>query len=1095
MEYKLREYQKKASDAAYNFFMDKKANYNAIEVLPTGCHARGSSIIMADGSLSLVENVRIGDYLLGDDGSPRKVLDLHSGVDKMYMITPIKGNPFSVNGGHILSLYKTNEGGNYLSCKPRIDEITVMDYLNTSNNYKHLHKLRRASFINFKTSEKLSLSPYFLGLYLGDGNSSNGSVNITTMRQEVKEFIYSFAESISMRVTDQFKGVKNKAHTYNIVYKKAKRNILQKELDSLGLLRITCAFKFIPQKYKTASREDRLQLLAGLLDTDSYFAVSSNSFEYCSKSKRLVDDIVFVCRSLGFFAQIGVPKIVNGETYYRIQITGDLNIIPTKVGIRKGRKRKQKKSPLVTGFSVKYLGQGDYYGFTLDGNHLYCDYQFFIHHNSGKSLVLSDIASRLNGPVLVFQPSKEILAQNFEKYMSYDPFDCGIYSASMNQKDISKVTFATIGSAIGHKELFQQFKYIIVDECFPYKQFISTERGKMKIGYLYKLFQDGKELPKVLSYDVNKEILLPNKIISVRNNGIKDVFKFKFNESFTFKSTENHPVLTESGWKPIGNLDTGEVVFSAYPNRPHLKIPNQDQIEFLLGSLVGDGSIDRSRKTINANRFRFIQGERQEAYLKWKASLLCCSEKIQRIEHNGFAGKPAYRFTSEVLYIKDCICTKSYAINNLSLKSLAIIYMDDGHLDHLQNQATICSVAESEELTLLFVSKLKHLGIDCVACKSNSSLTNKEYNYVRIRSNGVKVLCRLISPYIHPSMKYKIIDEYVGIVGSYKWNSDFNKLGCSIFLSKEYLGKKEVYNMEVENAHNYIITSARYDKNHKNFDNGLIVHNCHGVNPQKGMYKDFFESLGKTKILGLTATPYRLTSYSMGSILKFITRTRPAIFKKVIFNVQISTLLDMGYLANLNYYNMNPSGWNEQNLKINSTGADYTDKSVVREYERIDFYSYLVQIVRRLMNPKQGGKRKGILVFTRFIKESERLVNEIPNSAIVTGDTPKKERERILSDFKSGKIKVVANAQVLTTGFDYPELDTIVLARPTMSLALYYQMVGRGIRPFENKTGWIVDLCGNIKRFGEVSDLKLLDSGNGRWAVYSNERQLTNVFF
>ena len=91
---------------------------------------------------------------------------------------------------------------------------------------------------------------------------------------------------------------------------------------------------------------------------------------------------------------------------------------------------------------------------------------------------------------------------------------------------------------------------------------------------------------------------------------------------------------------------------------------------------------------------------------------------------------------------------------------------------------------------------------------------------------------------------------------------------------------------------------------------------------------------------------------------------------------------------------------------------------------------------------------------------------------------------------------MVANVGVLTTGFDYPELDTIVMARPTMSLALWYQIVGRAIRPHPNKeAGWIVDLCGNLKRFGEVKDLRLVDSGNGKWTVYSNSRQLTNVRF
>lgn len=100
------------------------------------------------------------------------------------------------------------------------------------------------------------------------------------------------------------------------------------------------------------------------------------------------------------------------------------------------------------------------------------------------------------------------------------------------------------------------------------------------------------------------------------------------------------------------------------------------------------------------------------------------------------------------------------------------------------------------------------------------------------------------------------------------------------------------------------------------------------VNPKEGMYKDFFDAV-KCKVLGLTATPYRLSSSrDFGSMLKFITRTKPHVFSEVIYHVQVSTLLDMGYLAKLDYYSMNPSGWNELNLKVNTTGADYTDKSV-----------------------------------------------------------------------------------------------------------------------------------------------------------------------
>jgi len=271
----------------------------------------------------------------------------------------------------------------------------------------------------------------------------------------------------------------------------------------------------------------------------------------------------------------------------------------------------------------------------------------------------------------------------------------------------------------------------------------------------------------------------------------------------------------------------------------------------------------------------------------------------------------------------------------------------------------------------------------------------------------------------------------------------------------------------------------------------IIIDECHFVNAKKGMYKAFLDQV-PCKVLGLTATPYRLSTDGFGgSILKFLTRTRPRVFADLIYHSQISELLEAGHLAKLEYYNIDAVDVSE--LKINSTGADFTDESVKSYYEKIQFDKKLTEVVERLIN----AGRNEILVFTRFIDEAEQLVSRLNVRAeIVTGKTKKKDRERILNEFKTGQIKVIANVGVLTTGFDYPELSTIVLARPTRSLALYYQMVGRAIRPHKNKeSGWIIDMCQTYERFGKVEDLKLESSKPNLWHIESNGKQLTNVYY
>lgn len=273
----------------------------------------------------------------------------------------------------------------------------------------------------------------------------------------------------------------------------------------------------------------------------------------------------------------------------------------------------------------------------------------------------------------------------------------------------------------------------------------------------------------------------------------------------------------------------------------------------------------------------------------------------------------------------------------------------------------------------------------------------------------------------------------------------------------------------------------------------VLIDECHLVKPSDGMYKRFIEASDRV-VIGLTATPYRLYSDRYGgSQLKFITRTRPRVFTDVLYYCQISELLYKGYLAKLNYYDI--TSLDMRNVRSNSTGADYNDKSLVAEYQRSGFYGNLVNTVMRLLRPKSGVPRKGILVFTKFVKEAEKLVKDIPCSAIVTGSMNKKDREDILNDFKLGLIKVVVNVGVLTTGFDYPELDTVVMARPTKSLALWYQIVGRVLRPHKTKEcAWVVDMCGNLKRFGRVENLTISKADKGQWCVTNLERQLTNVY-
>lgn len=269
----------------------------------------------------------------------------------------------------------------------------------------------------------------------------------------------------------------------------------------------------------------------------------------------------------------------------------------------------------------------------------------------------------------------------------------------------------------------------------------------------------------------------------------------------------------------------------------------------------------------------------------------------------------------------------------------------------------------------------------------------------------------------------------------------------------------------------------------------IIVDECHLVNSKDGMYQSFFSKLPNAKVLGLTATPYRLTSTMEGAQLKFINRTNPRIFNKLLYYIQNNVLFDAGHLAKLEYFNFNVV--DRRMLTMNSSGTDFTETSLRYYYKQIDMPSLTANYANRLL-----AKRKNLLVFCSLIEEALQVQRQVPGSIVLTGETESTLRSKILTQFKAGVITCVINVGVLTTGFDYPELECVLIARSTMSLALYYQIVGRGMRPHPNKEScWIVDLGGNVNFFGKIETMRIQSTSRGLYYISNNGKQLTNVPF
>jgi P4 family phage/plasmid primase-like protien len=417
----------------------------------TGCHAVDTPILMFDGTTKLVQDININDKLMGSDSKPRNVLKLKRGESDMYEVSGSKFNKFTVNGGHILCLKATNTIGCYNSVKESrvkikwqeydlngfpinkcinlpyksesriqykknikyyenieealeqsklfidnlsnksevikngdVVEIPVVEYLKRKNVIGERNYYLYSNPIEFNEQD-LDIDPYILGYWLGDGISQN--IGISTMEEEIVEYFDDYCKELKKSVYNNGSKANTIIYTskhrdtgdkyYNPIYDAFKNNNLLNN-------------KHIPHKFKCNSEQNRLELLAGIIDSDGHYQPTSKQFEITLKNEKLIDDIEYLCKSLGFWCNKKSRTkscMVNGEkftgTYFQLIIYGDIFKVPVKLERKQPEQRIINKNNLKFSFKINKVEDNNYYGFTVDSNHRYYSGDFIVHHNCG----------------------------------------------------------------------------------------------------------------------------------------------------------------------------------------------------------------------------------------------------------------------------------------------------------------------------------------------------------------------------------------------------------------------------------------------------------------------------------------------------------------------------------------------------------------------------------------------------------------------------------------------------------------------------------------------------------------------------------------
>lgn len=352
---------------------------------PYECFDPDTEVLMYDRSVRKIKDIHIGDKVLGPDGTPRTVLDECEGVDKMYRIHSGTGcDDQIVNSRH--KIYYTEY--NHLK-KTYTDKLATPLELMKEDLHKSYIKqnryLKRVHPTDNNVSSNLLLDPYYLGLWLGDGFTNSPAIINEDI--EVIKWLSEYAESNGMTTT--ILSDKNIPVIYlkNKVYNH--KNPIKDTLQYYGILNR----KDIPDDYLHGSVEDKLQLMAGLIDTDGHFSKRDRiyTFSQCESRKHIVDKLAFIARSLGFKCSLHMYKTAGTkhicgnkstcQNTYTLRIIDGLYDIPCKIARKKHHWVQKRTKRTLTNFKVSYSHIGKYKGITTDGDHFFVLKDFTVVHN------------------------------------------------------------------------------------------------------------------------------------------------------------------------------------------------------------------------------------------------------------------------------------------------------------------------------------------------------------------------------------------------------------------------------------------------------------------------------------------------------------------------------------------------------------------------------------------------------------------------------------------------------------------------------------------------------------------------------------------
>ena len=953
----LRDIQKNIMDKTIPHL---EKNYGGILSVPCAsgkCLARDTKIIMFDGSIKNVQDIIVGDKIMGDDSTMRNILSITKGNEEMFNISNhLLDVDYTVNKSHILSLKCKNNvrinGNNYSN--GNIIDISVEEYIQLDDNIKGSLSGYRVP-IDFPRRD-VPIDPYYYGLNL---NKINGMQNL----------------------------------------------------------------------YIHNSDDIRRGLLAGILDKYAICDKYKKCYSLVNKDNMDCGKFIYLARSLGYTTHM---YDYDGTIY--IDVHGDLAKLPVK--LLNDHFVQNISGDLTYDFNIKSIGNGDYYGFEIDGNRRFVLGDFSVTHNTVMALYLGNY---FKAKTLVLVHKSFLLNQWIERAKQFTDAKIGILQRNNIPDPDCDIVVGMIQSICFKnydKKVFEGFKLLVIDECILGDQYILTDRGGITIQKLYEKWKASpNDVPMVLSYNGTTNIFeYKNITYAWEKYVIKKCVDIIYGEN-TITCTSDHMFLTSDGSykKAIELTKNNYVVSNCLGN---VKKYSSDQIQILLAHIL-----------MNVDSFRIIDdcviyentGKCYDPEVTWFVKNMDCN--VLSVTNGNVT------YSTGMIYIKGLVRNHcfdvDYVVNNVDILAIKYSIYAYGWIG-----AEIDSMSFKKKITNLLDEYMIGYVMDNNVIRSTST---EKFVHIPLEIN------RSTNGYIK-------IDKIL------------------VHNTKSIT----VYDLEVKDNHNFVITGKR------NTSYGLVAHNCHHY--ASPVFSKGVQKCGSPYILALSATPYRkdrLTNILMWNFGKIFYRQKTKTNKQVICKIFRFKSKDKLFVEKKQWFKgqMKAShtkmvnnlvlikNRNIQLVNILNELRKYPERKVLVLSGRKEHLKTLKEAVDESITEDIG---KGILEPMEY--RTYYYMGNMKNSY-------RKEAEDY-GDMLFGTYEMAHE------GLDIDRLNTIVMVTPKKDIVQSVGRVMRRILKVGDLRPLIIDIRDELSIYKKQGDVRIKQYNNGKYKIenyYLEDDKILNL--